>query len=569
MTRLFNDPATFTEDMLAGFLDANSRYVVGVPGGVVRATETPSGKVAVVVGGGSGHYPAFCGVVGHGFADGAVVGNIFTSPSAREAASVARAAHGDAGVLLLTGNYAGDVMNFGLAVATTACRGNRCALPGGHRRHRQRRARGRRQASWHRRRLHRIPLRQCRCRGGRRPRHRRADRRQGQRRDPHSRCGVRRLHHAGRRPASCSPSPPAPWIWAWESTASPACRAIRCPPPPSWPTLLVSGVLAETPAGDVGSDCGDPQRTRPHQVRGTVRGVEDRRCAAGRGRLHRGATRGRRTGHQPRHGRLLADGDVARRRTRAAVDLHQPTRPPTARAGSRLRRRTRRQRRRRRRRAAVAAADAASRARRIHCCRGTFDDRRAHGRGRGRTGPHRRSRRRRRPRPRNGQGHDGAAAGAAAPVAAARRRHRDGADRRRRSVGRKGRRHLRRAVGRGAVRRRPPTRRSRHTRRSRRRRGTTRRTRRAGGTRRGAARRQDHARRARTVRRIRRSRGRATEPTGAQRGWRRSRSHRRPPPRPPTCGPRSAEPDRWPSAASAPPTRALCRWRCAPTSSPN
>ena len=27
-----------------------------------------------------------------------------------------RAAHGDAGVLLLTGNYAGDVMNFGLAV---------------------------------------------------------------------------------------------------------------------------------------------------------------------------------------------------------------------------------------------------------------------------------------------------------------------------------------------------------------------------------------------------------------------------------------------------------------------
>src|SRR5262245_39580401 len=116
MTRLFNDPATFTEDMLDGFLDANARYVVGVEGGVVRATTTPPGKVAVVVGGGSGHYPAFCGVVGRGFADGAVVGNIFTSPSAHEATSVARAAHGDAGVLLITGNYAGDVMNFGLAV---------------------------------------------------------------------------------------------------------------------------------------------------------------------------------------------------------------------------------------------------------------------------------------------------------------------------------------------------------------------------------------------------------------------------------------------------------------------
>jgi dihydroxyacetone kinase len=102
--------------MLAGFLDANASYVVGVPGGVVRAHETAPGKVAVVIGGGSGHYPAFCGTVGSGFADGAVVGNIFTSPSAEEAASVARAAHGDAGVLLTTGNYAGDVMNFGLAV---------------------------------------------------------------------------------------------------------------------------------------------------------------------------------------------------------------------------------------------------------------------------------------------------------------------------------------------------------------------------------------------------------------------------------------------------------------------
>jgi dihydroxyacetone kinase len=116
MTKLFNDPARFTEDMLAGFLDVNSRYVVGVPGGVVRAHKTRPGKVAVVIGGGSGHYPAFCGTVGAGFADGAVVGNIFTSPSAEEAASVARAAHGDAGVLLTTGNYAGDAMNLGLAV---------------------------------------------------------------------------------------------------------------------------------------------------------------------------------------------------------------------------------------------------------------------------------------------------------------------------------------------------------------------------------------------------------------------------------------------------------------------
>src|SRR3954451_23548577 len=115
MTRLWNDPSSFTEDAVVGFLDANADYVVGVPGGVVRAAATRPGKVAVVIGGGSGHYPAFCGTVGPGFADGAVVGNVFTSPSAAEAASVGRAANSEAGVLFITGNYAGDVMHFGQA----------------------------------------------------------------------------------------------------------------------------------------------------------------------------------------------------------------------------------------------------------------------------------------------------------------------------------------------------------------------------------------------------------------------------------------------------------------------
>jgi dihydroxyacetone kinase len=115
MTRLFNNAADFTEDALAGFVELHADLVQAVPGGVVRATETPQGKVAVVIGGGSGHYPAFCGVVGDGFADGAVVGNIFTSPATADVLSVARAADGGAGVLFSFGNYAGDVMNFGLA----------------------------------------------------------------------------------------------------------------------------------------------------------------------------------------------------------------------------------------------------------------------------------------------------------------------------------------------------------------------------------------------------------------------------------------------------------------------
>jgi D-erythrulose 4-kinase len=116
MTRLYDDPASFTEDMVAGFVAAHPGYVRPVPGGVVRAHRPRKGKVAVVTGGGSGHYPAFCGIVGPGFADGAVIGNIFTSPSADDACSVGRAADNGAGVVFSFGNYAGDNMNFGLAV---------------------------------------------------------------------------------------------------------------------------------------------------------------------------------------------------------------------------------------------------------------------------------------------------------------------------------------------------------------------------------------------------------------------------------------------------------------------
>jgi dihydroxyacetone kinase len=116
MTRLYDDPASFTEDMVTGFAAAHPGYVRQVPGGVVRAKRARRGKVAVVTGGGSGHYPAFCGVVGPGFADGSVIGNIFTSPSADDAYSVGRAADRGAGVVFSFGNYAGDNMNFGLAV---------------------------------------------------------------------------------------------------------------------------------------------------------------------------------------------------------------------------------------------------------------------------------------------------------------------------------------------------------------------------------------------------------------------------------------------------------------------
>ncbi|MTE01532.1 DAK2 domain-containing protein [Paracoccus sp. YIM 132242] len=115
MTQVFDAPDRFAETALQGFCAANADRVRAVPHGAVRAAPGPRGKVALLVGGGSGHYPAFLGYVGTGFADGAVAGDVFASPSAAWIYGVARAANRGGGVILGFGNYAGDVLNFGAA----------------------------------------------------------------------------------------------------------------------------------------------------------------------------------------------------------------------------------------------------------------------------------------------------------------------------------------------------------------------------------------------------------------------------------------------------------------------
>ena len=113
MTYLFNDPADFATDAVAGLAAAHPEHVAVVHGGVVRATETPKGQPALVIGGGSGHYPAFAGWVGPGMGHGAPCGNVFASPSTSQVYSVARNAENGGGVILGFGNYAGDVLHFG------------------------------------------------------------------------------------------------------------------------------------------------------------------------------------------------------------------------------------------------------------------------------------------------------------------------------------------------------------------------------------------------------------------------------------------------------------------------
>ena len=117
MTRLYNHPDTFRSEFLLGLTAAFSSHLRPVPGGagVVSVSAPQPGRVGVVIGGGSGHYPAFAGLVGPGLCDGAVVGEIFTSPSAAAVYDLIVATDSGEGVLLSFGNYSGDVMHFGLA----------------------------------------------------------------------------------------------------------------------------------------------------------------------------------------------------------------------------------------------------------------------------------------------------------------------------------------------------------------------------------------------------------------------------------------------------------------------
>ncbi|GIH64116.1 dihydroxyacetone kinase subunit DhaL [Microbispora siamensis] len=117
MTFLYDDPERFKDDVIDGFAAAYARYASRVPGasGFVRNGGPRQGKVSLVVGGGSGHYPSYAGIVGRGLADGCVLGDVFTSPSAEQVYRVARAADGGAGIVLAFGNYAGDRLNFAAA----------------------------------------------------------------------------------------------------------------------------------------------------------------------------------------------------------------------------------------------------------------------------------------------------------------------------------------------------------------------------------------------------------------------------------------------------------------------
>ena len=113
---LNTDVANVAEESLAGYLLAYRKYYKKI--GVYNAFKYRAhrkDKVALVIGGGSGHDPLFSGFCGAGLADAVANGNICASPNPELICAAAKEVDQGKGVLFIYGNYAGDNLNFDMA----------------------------------------------------------------------------------------------------------------------------------------------------------------------------------------------------------------------------------------------------------------------------------------------------------------------------------------------------------------------------------------------------------------------------------------------------------------------
>ena len=121
--KIINDPYKVVDEMVDGIVLAHHdilKFANNNKRAVVRKDAPVKDKVGILIGGGSGHEPAFVGYVGKGLADGAAIGNVFASPSPDPVVDATKAINGGKGVVYMYGNYAGDIMNFDMAAELCA-----------------------------------------------------------------------------------------------------------------------------------------------------------------------------------------------------------------------------------------------------------------------------------------------------------------------------------------------------------------------------------------------------------------------------------------------------------------
>jgi len=110
--KLINHPDNILAEMLEGYVAAYAD-IIQLQGDnlITRATPKAAGKVALVIGNGTGHEPAMIGWIGEGLFDVNVAGPIFTAPGPFEILAGIKAADRGAGVLLCVSHHEGDRLN--------------------------------------------------------------------------------------------------------------------------------------------------------------------------------------------------------------------------------------------------------------------------------------------------------------------------------------------------------------------------------------------------------------------------------------------------------------------------
>ena len=124
--KILNDPANVVSESIEGLVAASDGRLtrLGERNAVYRS-DLPAGKgkVALVIGGGSGHEPMFPGFVGENLADASACGEVFAAPAPDLILDTVKAVDRGAGALFIYGNYSGDNMNFDIAAELAEAEG--------------------------------------------------------------------------------------------------------------------------------------------------------------------------------------------------------------------------------------------------------------------------------------------------------------------------------------------------------------------------------------------------------------------------------------------------------------
>ena len=113
---LNKDVSNVVEESLTGYLLAYKKYYKKIGEyNAFKYRNNRKDKVALVIGGGSGHEPLFTGYCGAGLADAVACGNVCASPNPELITMAAKEVDQGKGVLFVYGNYAGDNLNFDMA----------------------------------------------------------------------------------------------------------------------------------------------------------------------------------------------------------------------------------------------------------------------------------------------------------------------------------------------------------------------------------------------------------------------------------------------------------------------